>query len=107
MDEFEKNFKFTVNILHELFGARALFPDAGTKNSPGIRFSLRALEAIFVGILRNADEIRGNSDPKKFVKKQVLNFWKQPEAEAMSASGLRGTQRLQRTIPFGDQWFKL
>ena len=106
VDEFEENFIFAVNILHELFGSKALFPDAGTKNSPGIRFSLRALEAIFVGILRNTEEIRALGDPKTFVKKQILDFWLQPEADAMSASGLRGTQRLQRTIPFGDKWFK-
>ncbi|MBB5721169.1 hypothetical protein FHS72_000776 [Loktanella ponticola] len=106
VDDFEEKFIFTVNILHEIFGSKALFPDAGTINSPGIRFSLRALEAVFVGIMRNTKDIQLLGHPEEFVKKQILGFWQQPEAEAMSASGLRGTQRLQRTIPFGDTWFK-
>ncbi|SDW17456.1 Protein of unknown function DUF262 [Ruegeria halocynthiae] len=105
VDEFEKNFKFTVDTLHGLFGTKALFPDAGTVNSPGIRFSLRSLEAVFVGILRNATEIQALGDPVAFVKTRVLDFWKQPQVDGMSASGLRGTQRLQRTIPFGSLWF--
>ncbi|GLS20791.1 hypothetical protein GCM10007874_38080 [Labrys miyagiensis] len=104
--EFEERFEFTVSILYELFGAKALFPNAGTVASQGERFSLRSLETVFVGILRNAGSIEKLQDPGAFIKEKVLTFWKQPEVESMSASGLRGTQRLQRTIPFGAMWFK-
>lgn len=106
IDEFERKFLFVVNTLHDLSGTKALFPEAGANQGRGIRFSLRALEAVFVGIMRNADEIQALPDPRAFVSNRVLDFWKQPEIDGMSASGLRGTQRLQKTIPFGDEWFK-
>lgn len=106
IDKFEKRFQFTVDTLFKLFGSKALFPGAGTQTGQGVRFSLRALEAIFVGILRNFDEIKKLSSPEAFINDKVLSFWKQPEVAPMSASGLRGTQRLQRTIPFGSDWFK-
>ena len=105
IDDFEERFQFTVNTLHDLFGAKALFPGAGTQTGQGVRFSLRALEAIFVGILRNNTEIKKLPDPPEFVRQKVLSFWQQPQVAPMSASGLRGTQRLQRTIPFGSDWF--
>lgn len=106
-DEFESNFDFVVDVLYTNFGAKALFPNAGTSVNQGARFSLRSLEAVFVGLLRNAQEIQDEPNPTDFVKKRVKKFWKnKTKVDAMSASGLRGTQRLQRTIPFGNEWFK-
>lgn len=106
IEDFEKRFVFVVDSLHSLFGARALFPDAGRSPAQGNRFSLRALEAIFVGLLRNAEEIMNLTDPASFISDKVVGFWREPMVPAMSASGLRGTQMLQRTIPFGGNWFK-
>lgn len=104
--DFEEKFLKVVDLLYDTFGAKALFPSAGKQAQQGVRFSLRALEAIFIGILRNADEIFSQIDPSAFIENKVENFWLQPQVPPMSASGLRGTQRLQRTIPFGVQWFK-
>ena len=104
--QFAEKFDFALETLFEKFGSRALFPGGGRAAGAGRRFSLRALEAIFVGIIRSAPAIRALENPADFVEAKVLSFWQQPAAEAMSASGLRGTQRLQRTIPFGDQWFR-
>ena len=106
IDDFESRFTFTVNALFEAFGSKALFPNAGQDNAQGARYSLRALEAVFIGILRNAPEIMQLNDPLSYLKDKVKSFWEQEQVPAMSASGLRGTQRLQRTIPFGAEWFK-
>lgn len=106
IDDFETRFTFVVDTLFEIFGSKALFPNAGQGNAQGARYSLRALESIFVGILRNAPEIMQHDDIKGFLKDKVLSFWEQEQVPAMSASGLRGTQRLQRTIPFGAEWFR-
>ncbi|CCJ06114.1 Hypothetical protein BN69_0663 [Methylocystis sp. SC2] len=46
-----------------------------------------------------------HANPDQFVKDRIEGFWRERQVAEMSASGLRGTVRLQRTIPFGAQWF--
>lgn len=96
---------WTLDILHEACGAKALIPSENAPEGIAGRFSLRALEAIAVGIARNRAAISAQPAPKQFVLNKIEEFWNQPEVPEMSASGLRGTVRLQRTIPFGAQWF--
>lgn len=96
---------WTINLLHASAGEEALIPP--DERAPGIapRFSLRALEGIVVGIARNRAAITALADSSGFVRQQVATFWQQPEVANMSAAGLRGTVRIQRSIPFGAQWF--
>jgi len=96
---------WTIDILKEACGNDALIPSGDAPEGIAGRFSLRALEAIAVGVARNRDGIMAQAAPKQFVFEKIQSFWKQPEVPDMSASGLRGTVRLQRTIPFGAQWF--
>ena len=42
IQEFENRFRFVIDKLYDLFGAKALFPNAGSEGGAGIRFSLRA-----------------------------------------------------------------
>ncbi|TRB22913.1 DUF262 domain-containing protein [Rhizobium rhizogenes] len=95
-----------VETLFRTVGERALFPPPEAAGGVAPRFSLRALEAIAVGISRNKAAITALADPDDFLKKRITSFWQQPQVPEMSASGLRGTVRLQRTIPFGSNWFK-
>jgi hypothetical protein len=46
------------------------------------------------------------TDFDAFISERIDSFWAQPEVVTMSASGLRGTTRLQRSVPFGKRWFK-
>jgi hypothetical protein len=105
VDEVIQRVKWTVDQLCRLLGDSALIPP---EEAPGIapRFSLRALEGIAVGIARNKENIMGLNDPDKFLATKIMEFWKQPRVADMSASGLRGTVRIQRTVPFGIAWFK-
>jgi hypothetical protein len=104
VDEAMQPIEWTVDQLCRLFGANAFIPpDDVTGIAP--RFSLRALEGIAVGIARNKDSIAALSDPGKFITTKISGFWRQPEVSEMSASGLRGTVRIQRTVPFGTRWF--
>lgn len=96
---------WTVDILYEASGAKALIPPQNAPDGIAGRFSLRALEAIAVGIARNKASIMACAAPKQFISEKIQDFWQQAEVRDMSASGLRGTVRLQRTIPFGAQWF--
>lgn len=105
-DEVMDTMTWMVETLYAIFGERALFPPPEAAGGVAPRFSLRALEAIAVGISRNKAAITALADSKGFLKEQVASFWQQPEVPEMSASGLRGTVRLQRTIPFGSNWFK-
>ncbi|HEY3624387.1 MAG TPA: DUF262 domain-containing protein, partial [Roseiarcus sp.] len=58
-----------------------------------------------VRVARNRAAIMVHANPDQFVKDKIESFWRQPQVADMSASGLRGTVRLQRTIPFGAKWF--
>ncbi|WP_346897643.1 DUF262 domain-containing protein [uncultured Roseibium sp.] len=104
-DEVVETITWVVETLQRTLGERALFPPAEVAGGVAPRFSLRALEAVAVGIARNKAAIMalGNSDD--YIRERIASFWQQPEVPEMSASGLRGTVRLQRTIPFGSQWF--
>jgi hypothetical protein len=97
---------WVVAELHRVLGDRALIPPDERAQGIAARFSLRALEGIAVGIARNRAAITGLQDPGRFIADRVAGFWQQPEVVEMSAAGLRGTDRLQRSVPFGEQWFK-
>lgn len=96
---------WAVALLHALAGGEALIPPDERVAGIAPRFSLRALEGIVVGIARNRGAIEALPDPNAFVTQRIANFWQQPQVAAMSAAGLRGTVRLQRSVPFGAQWF--
>lgn len=72
------------------------------------KVSLVGLEGIAVGVAQNLDEILalGDAAAKAFVEQKMRSFWAQPETPSFSSLGLRGTIRIQRTVPFGREWFK-
>jgi hypothetical protein len=96
---------WTINRLHLLRGDIALLP-VNANTDLANRFSLRALEGIVVGIASSMSTISRMSDPNAFINERIDSFWAQPEIETMSASGLRGTTRIQRSVPFGKRWFQ-
>ena len=100
-----KRARWTINTLFSARGEDALIPTDDRVEGIAQRFSLRALEGIAVGIARNRKSIGKLSDPNKFVRERIEDFWKQDEVGEMSGSGLRGTVRLQKTVNFGDNFF--
>lgn len=96
---------WVVETLYRVRGSDALIPPQDSAQGIANRFSLRALEAIAVGLGRNRAAIMAHASPDQFVTDRIRDFWQQPQVADMSASGLRGTVRLQRTIPFGETWF--
>lgn len=96
---------WTVGKLHGLLGDGALIPPEERAEGIAERFSLRALEGIMVGIARNRNAIAALPNPDAFIADRIATFWQQNEVAEMSAAGLRGTVRLQRSIPFGQRWF--
>jgi hypothetical protein len=96
---------WSIATLYRLFGDRALIPPEDRPEGIAPRFSLRALEGIAVGLARHKTAILALATPDEFVSAKVTAFWKQPQVAEMSAKGLRGTVRLQRSVAFGSTWF--
>ncbi len=97
---------WAITAIHKALGDDALIPPDERADGIAPRFSLRALEGIVVGIARNRKEIEPMRSAEKFISRRISAFWKQSQVADMSAAGLRGTVRLQRSIPFGTDWFK-
>lgn len=96
----------TFGLLHSAFGSNALRRYENGAHSG--RVGLVALEAIAVGIARNVDAILalGEGNAVAFVKDRIEGFWSDPAVANFTSPGLRGTARIQRTVPFGTDWFK-
>ena len=102
LEEAMDSVSWTITSLYRIFGNDALMPAVDAMEN---RFSLRALEGVAVGIARNRPSIVHLNDPDGFIHRKVEEFWEQPQVAEMSSTGLRGTTRIQRTVPFGAAWF--
>jgi hypothetical protein len=94
----------TFSLLHQACGANALRRFENGHHSG--RVGLVALEGIAVGIASNINRIEKIKDAAKYIRDKIEKFWSQPEAAKFTSPGLRGTIRIQRTVPFGKEWFK-
>ncbi|MDX0870366.1 DUF262 domain-containing protein [Sinorhizobium medicae] len=96
----------TFTLLNQAAGRNALrrFENGNHSGKVG----LVGLEGIAVGVARNLDAILalGADDAKAFVKEKLEQFWTQPQSDSFTSPGLRGTIRIQRTVPFGADWFR-
>jgi uncharacterized protein DUF262 len=70
------------------------------------KVGLVGLEGIAVGVAKNLDRILSLPSPQNFVRDKAQTFWSQPQTANFTSPGLRGTTRIQRTVPFGEAWFR-
>jgi len=70
------------------------------------KVGLVGLEGIAVGVAKNLKALLKLPNTKQFVASKIKEFWEQPETTSFTSLGLRGTTRIQRTVPFGAEWFK-
>jgi hypothetical protein len=96
-------FKWTFDILEQAYGGNAL--RRFEFDQPTGRVGLAAFECIAIGIAKNIDNVRGKPDPTAYVRQRILDLWDAPDVAGFFAAGLRGTIRIQRTVPFGATWF--
>lgn len=94
----------TFSLLEETDGVNSLRRYDG--NSHTGKIGLIGLEAIAVGVASNLDQILQQQNPRQHLQSKLRQFWMQPEISSFLSPGLRGTTRIQRTIPFGKNWFK-
>ena len=96
----------TFGLLHEVAGGDALRRfDNGQHTG---RVGLVGLEAIAVGVAKNLPAIQalGDQPAKDFIRDKIETFWANPEVASFTSPGLRGTVRIQRTVPFAEAWFQ-
>lgn len=94
----------TFNLLKQAAGTNALRRYDGTKYLGKI--GLVALEAIAVGVAKNLAAITFLENPTAFVRERIEAFWAEPLTAGFTSPGVRGTTRIQRTVPFGASWFR-
>lgn len=96
----------TFQLLYESAGTDALrrFQNGVHAGKAG----LVGLEGIAVGVAKNLNAILalGQEEAKTFVREKLQSFWSQPQSAGFTSPGLRGTIRIQRTVPSGEAWFR-
>ena len=65
-----------------------------------------AFEAIFVGVAQNLETIELKDNPEAWVMQRIKDAWTDGMLDSMTSGGTRGTDRIRKTVPFGDQWFE-
>jgi hypothetical protein len=98
-----ETFNATFDLLFDAYGENAL--RRFSNGQPGGRVLLAAYECVAVGIAKNIALIKAKRNPVQFVQQRISEFWRNPAIENFFVPGLRGTARIQRTIPFGASWF--
>lgn len=98
-----ETFTDTFSLLEEAYGDAAL--RRFQNGVPGGRVGLAAFEGIAIGIARNLASIRAKRKPIPYLRRRIEQFWEAPEVQEFFVAGLRGTTRIQRTVPFGTAWF--
>jgi len=95
----------TFELLNDVAGSDALRRFQGGVH--GGKVGLVGLEGIAVGVSKNLDAITalGGAASREFVRSKMESFWSQPQTAGFTSPGLRGTIRIQRTVPFGEAWF--
>ena len=98
--------EWVIETLVRVAGEDALLPPGRRGNGiANRRFSLRALEVIAVGLARNRTAVERHVDMDGFIRRKIAEFWESDIAGELSSAGMRGTTRIQRSIPLGAEWF--
>jgi len=98
-------FNTTFYLLNQAFGNGAL--RRIQNGQPTGRVGLAAFECIAIGMAMNIAKIQEKQNPVEHVKQRIQEFWNNPDIGNFFAFGLRGTVRIQRTVPFGKKWFSV
>jgi len=98
-----KDFESTIELLKSTNEINILRPYRNERFAG--RVGQAAFEVIFLGVARNLLHIQTKSNPRAFILSQAKSFWAQEDAAKFTRAGVRGTDRLSRSVPFGQAWF--
>ena len=94
----------TFDLLNQVAGKNVL--RRRQDGTAGGKVGLVGLEGIAVGVAKNLEGILALDSPKEFVDRRINGFWDHSDNPNMTSPGLRGTVRIKRTVPFGEEWFR-
>jgi hypothetical protein len=100
----DMTFRSVFDWLNQAHGQNAL--RRFQNGAPTGRVGLAAFEIIAVGVAKNVEHIRQKQQPVEYVRERIAAFWQGANLQNFFSPGLRGTIRIQRTIPFGTDWFR-
>lgn len=69
------------------------------------RVGQAAFETIFVGVAQNIDGIEIKKNPTSYLLRRIKSMWTSSDVNDFTKAGQRGTDRIQKTIDFGNDWF--
>lgn len=69
------------------------------------RVGQAAFEVIFLGIAQNLDHVVAKANPTRFILSRAKALWARADVAAFTRAGLRGTDRIKKTVEFGREWF--
>jgi hypothetical protein len=104
LDQIRQTFEGTFRIIRQACGDDALKRYDG-QSFKG-RVGLTAFETIVLGVAHNLTAIEQQRRPDQFVARRIKSLWAEEEVTEFGRPGLRGTQRIQRSLPFGERWFQ-
>lgn len=93
----------TFNMLNAAIGADALKKHFDDR--PAGKVSYAHFEGIAVGVGKNIDAILNLPDSLGFLKEKIASFWVAPTVISFTGSVIKAPNRLQKTLPFGQQHF--
>lgn len=64
-----------------------------------------AFETIFLGVAQNVSSIKRRPNPGAYVLSRAKALWGRKDVLDFTKAGQRGTDRIQKTIEFGGDWF--
>jgi len=96
-------FRQTFRLLNESFAGDSLRRFTG--GLPRGKVSLAAFEVVAVGVGVNIAGILQRHDPVGYVRQRIVDLWARDESDQFFSAGMRGTTRIQRTVPAGADWF--
>ena len=97
-------FTDTFQIINRHIGADAFRKRASDAHSGA--FLISAFEAVAFGIAFNIDHWRKHPNPATVLKRRVAELWSKREFTEHIGTGVAARPRMQRTIPFGREFFK-
>jgi hypothetical protein len=96
-------FEDTFRLLNEAMGGNALRRQ--NDGEPKGKVSLVAFEVIAIGIAKNITTISAMADPQNFVAQRIRDFWNRADLANFFSAGMRGTNRIRKTVIEGARWF--
>jgi hypothetical protein len=94
----------TFDLLFQADGEKVLRRYDGARHTGKI--GLVALETIAVGVGKNLGAVSALPNAADFIRQKSREFWQDPATANFTSPGVRGTTRIQRTVPYGAQWFQ-